>query len=219
MRQVVRVRHLPGLSCCLWSSGRNRRLEPEPHEQRGKFRRGERSSGARPSDPLAQWEGLPVRRISFDGVSPERLVPLPGHLAQAEGAPLNREDLKKSLRQLFSTGLFETIAVEGERDGDGVALIFRGTPRTFIGTVSVDGAKGATINTQLERASQLAPGTRFTPAKLDQALEADARDAGSERLPRAGDYPDADGPPGGATGRHCVSCGSAARRRAWARWR
>ena len=35
----------------------------------------------------------------------------------------------------------------------------------------MDGAKGATINTQLNRASQLAPGTRFTPAKLDLALE------------------------------------------------
>jgi outer membrane protein assembly complex protein YaeT len=124
-----------------------------------------------PSDFFAGWEGLPVRHIRFDGVSAERLAPLSGHLAQAEQAPLNRENLKKSLRQLFSTGLFETIGVQGQRDADGVDLIFRGTPRTFIGRVSVDGAKGATVNTQLERASQLAPGARFTPAKLDQALE------------------------------------------------
>jgi len=122
-------------------------------------------------DSLAQWEGLPVRRISFEGVAAARLAPLPGHLAQAEGTLLSREDLKKSLRQLFSTGLFETIEVEGVRDQDGVALVFRGAPRTFIGTVSVDGAKGATANTQLQRASQLAPGARFTPVKLSQALE------------------------------------------------
>jgi outer membrane protein assembly complex protein YaeT len=57
------------------------------------------------------------------------------------------------------------------RDQDGVALVFRGAPRMFIGTVSVDGAKGATVNTQLQRASQLAPGARFTPATLSQALE------------------------------------------------
>jgi outer membrane protein assembly complex protein YaeT len=123
------------------------------------------------SDSLAQWEGLPVRSISFVGVSVDRLAPLSGDLAQAVSAPLNREELEKSLRQLFATGLFETIAVEGEREQDGVALVFRGTPRTFIGMVSVDGAKGATINTQLERASQLAPGTRFTQDKLAQALE------------------------------------------------
>jgi outer membrane protein assembly complex protein YaeT len=124
-----------------------------------------------PADPLAQWEGLPVRRISIEGVAAERLVPLAGHLAEAVGAPLNRDELRRSLRQLFATGLFETIAVEGEREGDGVALIFRGRARTFIGRVSVEGAKVATINTQLERASQLAPGARFTPAKLAQAQE------------------------------------------------
>ncbi|MGD0730064.1 MAG: POTRA domain-containing protein [Terracidiphilus sp.] len=120
---------------------------------------------------VAQWAGLPVRGISFEGVTASRLAPLAGHLAQAEGAPLNPEALKKSLRQLFATGLYETIRVEGSRRQDGVALVFSGTPRTFIGTVSVDGAKGATINTQLERASQLAPGARFTQAKLNTALE------------------------------------------------
>jgi outer membrane protein assembly complex protein YaeT len=122
-------------------------------------------------DSLAQWEGLPVRRISFAGVSANRLAPLPGHLDQAEGTPLSWEELKKSLRQLFATGLFDTIAVEGVREQDGVALTFRGRPRTFIGTVSVDGARSVTVNTQLERASQLAPGARFTPVKLDQAVE------------------------------------------------
>ena len=124
-----------------------------------------------PSDSLVQWEGFPVRRISFAGVSADHLVPLPGHLDQAEGAPLNREALKRSLRQLFATGLYETIAVEGVREQDGVALLFRGTPRIFIGTVSVDGARSATINTQLERAGQLSPGARFTPAKLTQSVE------------------------------------------------
>jgi outer membrane protein assembly complex protein YaeT len=122
-------------------------------------------------DSLTKWEGLTVRHISFDGVSTDRLAPLPSHLAQPEATPLSRENLRRSLHQLFATGLFDTIAVEGVREQDGVALIFRGTPRTFIGAVSVDGAKGATVNTQLERATQLAPGTRFTPAKLSQALE------------------------------------------------
>src|ERR1035437_8917888 len=123
------------------------------------------------ANSLSQWEGLPVRRISFDGVSALRLAPLAGHLAQAEGAPLRSEDLKNSLRQLFSTGLYESIQVDGVPELDGVALTFRGTPRTFIGTVTVDGAKGSTVNTQLELASQLAPGARFTPARLTQALE------------------------------------------------
>lgn len=122
-------------------------------------------------ESLAQWTGLPVRSITFQGVAVSRLAPLPGHLAQAEGKPLNPDDLRKSLRQLFATGLFETIEVQGSRLPDGVALVFSGMPRTFIGTVSVYGAKGANVNTQLELVSQLNPGTRFTPAKLRLALQ------------------------------------------------
>jgi outer membrane protein assembly complex protein YaeT len=141
------------------------------HSSTGSSGAGGDQAAQTPSDSFARWEGLPVRRISFEGVAADRLVPLPGHLSQAEGAPLNREQLKSSLRQLFATGLYEDVQVEGERRMDGVDLVFSGEPRTFIGTVSVDGARGATVNTQLERASQLAPGSRYTPARLNQALE------------------------------------------------
>ena len=120
---------------------------------------------------LGQWQGFPVRSISFEGVDSSRLDPLPGHLPQAEGAPFNAEDVRRSLRNLFSTGLFETIQVEGAAVEGGVALVFRGTPRTFIGTVGADGAKGATMNAQLARAGQLSAGTRFTPGKLSLAIE------------------------------------------------
>ncbi|MGA2217023.1 MAG: POTRA domain-containing protein [Terracidiphilus sp.] len=121
-------------------------------------------------DQIDRFEGLPVRRISFEGVGPALLAPLPGHLAQTEGAPLNRENLKASLRQLFATGLYDNVDVEASPQGDGLELVFHGVPRAFIGTVSVDGAKGATLNTQLQRAGQLTPGTRYTAARLNQAI-------------------------------------------------
>jgi outer membrane protein assembly complex protein YaeT len=116
------------------------------------------------------WEGKPVRRINFEGVSPDLLVPLPGHLPQAEDAPLREDDVRASLRKLFATGLYDSIQADATPLDDGVAIAFRGAPRTFIGTVTVDGAKGATINAQLQRASQLSPGTRFTGDKLARAL-------------------------------------------------
>jgi outer membrane protein assembly complex protein YaeT len=112
-----------------------------------------------------------VRSIAFDGVLASRLTPLPDHLAQGKGKPLNSEDIKRSLRQLFATGLYDTIEVAGSPLPDGVALVFRGKARTFIGTVGVDGAKGANMNTELVSASRLTPGTRFTPARLSQAVE------------------------------------------------
>ena len=123
------------------------------------------------NDPVLSWEGLPVLRISFEGVPADRLTPLPGHLAQAEGAPLTADNLKRSLRQLYASGLYDTLKVEGSRQAGGVALTFLGTPRTFIGIVSVDGAVGATMNTQLQSASQLEAGTRFTQAKMLRAVD------------------------------------------------
>jgi outer membrane protein insertion porin family len=122
-------------------------------------------------DAVFQWAGLPVRRISFEGVSADRLAPLAGHLPLAEGKPLDPDDVKASLRQLFATGLYDDIEVQAAREADGVALTFVGTPRTFIGTVGVYGAVGATMNTQLSRASQLNPGTRLTQDKLNRAIE------------------------------------------------
>ncbi len=128
------------------------------------------SAPAEAKDAVLRWEGLPVRHISFEGVPADRLTPLPGHLAQAEGAPLIAEDLKKSLRQLYATGLYDSVEVEASSESDGVALVFLGTPRTFIGAVSVDGATGATMNTLLQRASQLEAGTRLTQAKILRAI-------------------------------------------------
>ncbi len=122
-------------------------------------------------DTIAQWQGLPVRSIAFEGVTKERLSPLEGKLAQGVGVPLDQEKVAASLRQVFATGLFDSVEVVGGREGDGVAILFRGVPRMFIGMVSVDGAKGATVNTQLQRASRLNSGTRFTKAKISQALE------------------------------------------------
>lgn len=122
------------------------------------------------SDPISMWNGLPVRSVTFEGVSAERLAPLPDHLPVTVGSTLSPGNLAQSLRQLYATGLYDTMEVEGTREGDGVALTFKGTPRMFIGTVHVDGAKGPTINSQLQYASRLTSGTRFSQARLDQAL-------------------------------------------------
>jgi outer membrane protein assembly complex protein YaeT len=120
-------------------------------------------------DSVLQWEGLRVRGITFEGVPAALLQPLAGHLAQAEGEPLTEENLKRSLRQLYATGLYDTIEARGTRVADGVDLVFAGAPRTFIAGVSVDGATGATMNMQLQRASQLEAGTRLTQDKMVRA--------------------------------------------------
>ncbi len=113
-------------------------------------------------EKLAAWLGLPVREIGFEGVQQSRLEPLASHLPQAVNAPLDRELVAQSLRQLFGTGLFRTLDADVSQKDDGVKLIFKGAPSTFIGVVTVSGAKGATMNAQLMAVSRLNAGSRFS---------------------------------------------------------
>jgi outer membrane protein insertion porin family len=121
-------------------------------------------------DRLASWFGLPVREIDFQGVKADRLQGTPGNLPQHVGDALDRDKIARSLRQLYATGLFETIDAEASQEADGVKLVFKGSPRNFIGVVTVTGAKGATMNAQLVAASRLNPGTRFSERRLATAV-------------------------------------------------
>ena len=122
-------------------------------------------------DAVLSFAGLTVTHISFTGVPEARVKATAAHLAQSVNQPLDPEDVRRSLRQLYRSGLYDEVEVEAVRVPGGVELTFAGAPRAFIGTVGVYGAVGATMNTQLERASQLAAGTRLTREKLSRALE------------------------------------------------
>jgi outer membrane protein assembly complex protein YaeT len=119
----------------------------------------------------SQWLGRTVSRITFEGVGRERLEPLSSHFTEYEGKPLEAASLRSMLRQIYATGLYETVRAEARSTTGGVELIFHGVPRQFIGTVGVVGARGATMNSQLTRATRLSAGVRFTPERLVQAEE------------------------------------------------
>lgn len=129
------------------------------------------SSDSLEPDRLAGWLGLPVREIVFQGIEPERIRTIQDQLPQKVGAPLDREKVAQSLRQLYASGLFENISADASQTGDGVKLAFNGSPREFIGVVTVSGAKGATMNAQLVAASRLNPGTRFSESRLGAAQQ------------------------------------------------
>lgn len=121
-------------------------------------------------DAILPFAGLTVTQISFTGVPGDRVKAIAGHLAQSENQPLNPDKIKRSIRELYRSGLYNDIAVTALRVPGGVELTFAGSPRAFLGTVGVYGAIGATMNTQLERASQLTAGTRLTSEKLSRAI-------------------------------------------------
>ncbi|HEX4038540.1 MAG TPA: POTRA domain-containing protein [Acidobacteriaceae bacterium] len=125
-----------------------------------------------PTSPnLNGWAGLPVEEIRFEGVTRDSLEPLPERLPQQPNQPLNAENVHTSLRRLFATGLYRTIAVNAERQGNGVALIYTGTPTIFLGRISVKGVKSRELSNQLNYSTRLNPGTPYTDTKLSRAEE------------------------------------------------
>jgi outer membrane protein insertion porin family len=124
------------------------------------------------SQNLRGWADLNVVEIRFAGVARADLEPLPEKLEQQPGTPLDPVRVRDSLRRLYATGLYQTIAVDGEKQGPGgVILIYTGTPALFIGRVLVRGVSNSQLSTQLSYSTRLTPGTPFTEQKVDRAQE------------------------------------------------
>lgn len=85
------------------------------------------------------------------------------------GRPLRAADVRQSLRELYATGLYQGIAVEGERHGNTVTIRFSGAPQFFLGRVTVDGVKSDRMASLLQRATRLTAGTRYTKTKMARA--------------------------------------------------
>jgi outer membrane protein assembly factor BamA len=121
------------------------------------------------TNSLRAWEGLQIESIEFEGVDRSRLEPLPEMLAVQPHQALHSEDVRQSLRRLYATGLYKGISVEGERHGNEVTILFRGTPQMFLGRVTVEGLKDDRLTSQLQRATRLTAGTRYDNAKMKRA--------------------------------------------------
>jgi len=120
---------------------------------------------------LRGWSGLRVKAVRFEGVSRTALEPLPQELAQQPNTPLDPVKMRESLRRLYATGLYRSIAVDGERQGNEVVLIFRGEPTLFLGRITVTGVKSSQLATQLSYSTRLSPGTPFTEQKVSRATQ------------------------------------------------
>jgi outer membrane protein assembly factor BamA len=112
------------------------------------------------------WKGLRVVKVEFQGVVFDAKDPLPGQLPQQVGQPLDRAKVTASIRRLYTTGRYRDISVSGRRESGGVTLIYAGTPRYFVGRVTIAGVKQERLASLLEYATKLQPGTEFTGAMI-----------------------------------------------------
>jgi outer membrane protein insertion porin family len=117
------------------------------------------------------WKGLRVDRILFDGVTFDKTDTLPSELPQKAGEPLDPGKVRESTRRLFASGRYRDILVRGVRQGDAVTLIFAGTPRFYVGRITINGVKNERLTSLLQFAAKLSPGTAFTDSQIATGTE------------------------------------------------
>ena len=122
-----------------------------------------------------------VDKIVFQGVSFDDKDPLPRQLPQQAGVALDPAKVTASIRRLFATGKYRDIRVSGQRGTGGVTLIYVGTPRYFVGRVTIEGVSQERVASLLEYATKLQPGTEFT-----QSMIATGSDGIKEALENSG---------------------------------
>lgn len=118
-----------------------------------------------------QWKGLQVTQIKFEGVTFGPTDQLPHDLAQKVGEPFDPQKVRDSLRRLFNSGRYRDIELRGMREGNGVTLIFAGSPRFYVGRVTIAGVKTDRLTSLLEYATKLNPGTALTRAAVPDGVE------------------------------------------------
>ena len=120
---------------------------------------------------LAAWKGLQVNKVEFQGVTFDPKDPLPAQLPQQAGQPLDPSKVTASIRRLFATGRYRDIHVGGKREDNGVELTYVGTPRYFVGKVTIQGVKEDRLTSLLQYATKLQPGSPFIATDIAAGTE------------------------------------------------
>ena len=109
---------------------------------------------------MSAYAGRTVRSIELPGV-PDRdhLLQI---LPQKSGQPLDRDQVRESIRALFATGRFADIQAEVTPSGPDVLLTFTTLPNFFVGGVDVEGAPSHPNTNQILNAAKFQLGELYT---------------------------------------------------------
>jgi len=114
-----------------------------------------------------------VARVELRGTAMGTAPYVVALIEQKPATAVDRDAIRRSIRRLHETRLFETIDVVWQPAEAGqINLIFETTPRYFCGSLSVDGLPkdGPRLNEMINSAS-LELGTHYSPERISQTLE------------------------------------------------
>ncbi|MGA8212081.1 MAG: POTRA domain-containing protein [Candidatus Sulfotelmatobacter sp.] len=118
---------------------------------------------------MSEYSGRIVQSIELPGVpDSDHLLQL---LPQKPGQPLDRDQVRESIRVLFATGRFADIQAEITPSGPEVLLTFTTSLNFFVGAVDVEGVPGHPNYNQIVNATKLQLGELHTVDKLNRGLQ------------------------------------------------
>ncbi|QMV20394.1 BamA/TamA family outer membrane protein [Granulicella sp. 5B5] len=126
-----------------------------------------------PPASIFSKQGMTVQAIHFTGVTFAERDPIIQQLKQKGGTPLDPEAVRSDLRTLFATGRYMDIAVSdqpGTNGNTGIVLDYSGTPRYFVGRVTITGVNEDRLTALLDVATKLQPGAPFSGSDLPEAM-------------------------------------------------
>ncbi len=115
---------------------------------------------------LFALRGQRLKGIAFDGVEFGEGDQLPEELGLKAGDTIDPTKIRAATRRLFLTGLYRDIAVRAVKEADGITLVFQGTPRFFVGRVTIQGINNERMTSLLEASTELQPGLPFTNSQV-----------------------------------------------------
>lgn len=120
-----------------------------------------------------KYEGRRIVEISFEpGDQPLSRAELLRRLPFDVGAIFHEQMLRAAIQDLYATGRFADLAVDGTLIGDGMALRFITQPAYFVGRVAVLGVKAPPSSGQLSSATKLVLGTRYSSSAVQEGQQA-----------------------------------------------
>src|SRR6202167_3748444 len=118
---------------------------------------------------MSAYQGRTVKSVDLPGVSgADHFLSL---LPPKPGQPLDRGQVRESIRILFATGRFADIQAEASSSGPDVLLTFTTSLNFFVGAVDAEGAPSHPNPNQILNAAKLQLRELYTANKLNRALQ------------------------------------------------
>ena len=125
-----------------------------------------------PLAPPAEYQGKPIQQVVFEPLKqPVAPADLDRLVTLRTGQPLHLDDVRSTIRQLFSTGRYANIEVDAQPSANGVAVVIRTTDQWFVGGVDVRGSfnRPPTMG-EIANASRLELGTPLEDNGIQDAV-------------------------------------------------